>query len=156
MYYNYVVKYEVELNGRFIADINFWSGKATLSYEGMELPEGEGKNTFMLGNETCKIAGALFSGVYLCRGDEKVLLTKLYWYDYVAGILPFLVGLLGQMIGAVLGVACFFVCYKLMPYIKNYALRLAVCILIAAAVFIVIMILAMLFPSLFGLEASNA
>lgn len=147
------MKYEIELEGRFEADINFWNGKATLAYEGMELPQ-EGKNTFLLGNEKCVIGGTLFSGVYLCRGDKKALIVKLYWYDYIAGILPFLVGLLGGYIGAILGAICFFVIYKMMPYVKNYALRLLICIAIAAVVLIVILALASMFPYLFGIGGS--
>ena len=145
------MKYEIELNGRFIADINYWTGKTKLSYEGMELTE-EGKNTFLLGSEKCIIAGTLFAGVYLCRGDEKVLIAKLSWGDYVAGIIPFLVSLIGGAIGAVLGAICFFVCYKIMPYIKSYIVRLIICLAIASAVFFLILLLAAIFPGLFGIK----
>lgn len=144
------MKYEIDLNGRFEIDIKFWSGKCSLSYEGMKLPE-DGKNTFLLGNEKCNIGGTLFTGVYLCRGNEQRLICKLKWYDYVAAILPFLAGLLGGIIGAALGAACFLVCYKTMPYIKNYVLRLLMCVAIAAAVFGFVWLLAALVPSLFGL-----
>ena len=149
------MKYQVELNGLFEADINFWSGVAKLSYEGMQLEE-ESKNTFLLGNEKCVIGGSLFSGVYLCRGNDKVLLVKLRWYDFLIGVLPFLVSLLGSMIGALLGVAGFFVCYKMMPYVKNFFLRLLICLLCAALIFVIIMTVASLFPQLFGLEVANA
>ncbi len=149
------MKYEIELDGRFEADINYWNGKAKLSYEGMELPQ-DGKNTFLLGNEKCVIGGTLFSGVYLCRGEKKALIAKLYWYDYIAGVLPFLVGLLGGYIGAILGAICFFVIYKLMPQIKNYALRLLLCVAIAAVLLVIIVTLASLFPSVFGIGGGNA
>lgn len=142
------MKYDIELNGRFVVDINYWSGKTKLSYEGMDLTE-DGKNTFMLGEEKCVIGGSLFSGLYLCRGNDKVLIIKLHWYDYIACILPFIVSLLGNAIGAIIGAVCFAVCYKLMPYIKNYALRLLICLGIAAIVFILIVALAVLFPNLF-------
>lgn len=150
------VKYEIELDGRFEADINFWNGKTALAYEGMELPRTDEKNAFLLGNEKCSIGGTLFSGVYLIRGGKKALIVKLRWYDYIAGILPFLVGLLGGYIGAVIGAICFFVIYKTMPYVKNYALRLLICVAIAAIVLVVILTLASLFPSLFGINAGNA
>ncbi len=153
--YNRYVKYEIELDGRFEVDINYWNGKASLTYEGIELPRGEGKNTFLLGNEKCVIGGTLFSGVYLCRGEKKALISKLYWYDYIAGILPFVVGLLGNYIGAVLGAIAFFLIYKIMPYVKNYVLRLLICVAFAAVVFAIVLFLAGLFPSLFGIGGGN-
>lgn len=148
------MKYEVELNGHFEVNINFWSGRCEVSYEGMELKE-ERKNTFMLGSEEIIIRGSLFSGVCLCRGEQKVVLIKLKWYDYIAEILPFIVSLIGGALGAVFGAIGFFLCYKTMPYVKNYALRLLICVGIAVAVFVIILLIAMLFPSLFGIVAKN-
>ncbi|MBR2967395.1 MAG: hypothetical protein IKC35_01290 [Clostridia bacterium] len=146
------MKYEVDINGRFEIDLNYWSGKATVKYQGMELPQ-DGKNTFLLGSEKCVVGGALFSGVYFCRSDKQVLLAKLFWYDFIAGLIPFIISMIGGIIGAVIGAAAFFVCYKLMPYIKNYFLRLLVCVAIAGLVLVVILTIASLFPALFGLEA---
>ena len=145
------MKYVVDINGRFDIDINFWNGKAKVSYEGMEL-KGEEKNTFMLGSEKCVVCGSLFSGVFFYRGQTSVMLTKLFWYDYLIGLLPFLVSVLGGLIGAVLGVIGFLVCYKLMPNIKSFWLRLLICIAVAGIVFLIIMSLASLFPALFGIE----
>ena len=145
------MKYEIELNGTFVVDLNFWSGKCKLSYENMELIE-DGKNTFYLGSEKVSVGGTLFSGVYLIRGDDRALIAKLHWYDYIACLLPFFVGLIGSYIGAALGIICFFLCYKLMPYVKNVALRMLMCVGIAAAVLLVVLVLATLFPTLFGLE----
>lgn len=150
--YNYCVKYDIELNGHFEVDINYWSGKIKLSYEGMELVE-DGKNTFLLGSEKCSVGGSLFAGVYLIRGSRQALIAKLFWYDYIACILPFVAGLPGKLIGAILGIACFFVCYKIMPYVKNYFLRLIICIEIAGLLLVLIVTLAMLFPNLFGLKS---
>lgn len=145
------MKYEVNINGRFEIDLNYWTGKATAKYEGMELPSDD-KNTFMLGSEKCVVGGTLFSGIYFCRGNEKALLAKLFWYDFIAGLIPFIISMIGGMIGAVIGAIAFFVCYKLMPYIKNYFLRLLICIAIAGLVLVIILTIASLFPSLFGLE----
>lgn len=142
------MKYEVELGGRFQVDVNYWSGKSKICYEGMELP-ADGKNTFLLGNEKCAVRGSLFSGVYLCRGTEKALLCKLTWGDYIAGIIPFIVSLIGGYIGAIIGAVSFFVCYKIMPYVRHYPLRLLICIGIAGTVFLLILLLATIFPSAF-------
>ncbi len=147
------MKYEIELDGTFTVEINYWKNRAELYYEGMKLSGVEGKrNVFSLGNEECRIAGTLFSGIYLCRGEQKALVTKLFWYDYIACILPFVVGLLGNIIGAILGAICFFICYKTVPYVKNYFLRLLICLGVAAGVLLVVVTLASLFPALFFLK----
>ena len=146
------MQYEIELKGRFTVDINYWSGKTALYYEGMKLNES-GKNTFLLGDEECRIAGTLFSGVYLIRSGEQKLIHKLYWYDYIAAILPFIAGLIGNLLGAVLGAICFFLCYKIMPYVKNYFLRLLICVGMAGVVLLIVVLLASFAPSLFFLES---
>lgn len=146
------MRYVVDMQGKFEVDINYWTGKAKVSYEGMELTETDEKNVFMLGNEKCSVAGTPFRGVYFSRGSQTVLLTLLRWYDYVAGLLPFFVSLIGGAMGALFGAIGFFVCYKTMPSIKNFFLRLVVCILVSAAVLALILTLASLVPSLFGIE----
>lgn len=147
------MKYEIELGGVFTAEINFWKNDVELFYEGMKLNELEGKkHTFMLGNEECRIAGSLFSGIYLIRGEQKTLITKLFWYDYIACILPFAVGLIGNFIGAILGAVSFFLCYKTMPYVKNYFLRLLICLGFAGLTLLIVVVLASFFPALFFLE----
>ncbi len=149
-YYTYYVKYEIELDGCFTVDINYWKNKVELFYEDMKLNECEGKkNTFLLGNEECRIGGTLFSGIYLFRGERSALIYKLFWYDYIACILPFIAGLIGSLLGALLGAISFFLCYKLMPYVKNYFLRLLICLGVAGVVLLVVLILASLFPALF-------
>lgn len=144
------MKYEIDLNGKFVADINFWNGKCKLKYEGTELCE-DGKNTFLLGMEKIEIRGTLFSGVTLIRGDLKALIIKLKWYDYIIGLLPFIVSLIGSFIGALIGAVGAFICYKLMPYLKNFALRALVCVAVASLVFLIVLLLASIFPHLFFL-----
>lgn len=147
------MKFEVELNGKFTVDINFWASKCrSMNYEGMELSQSE-KNTFRLGNDKCFVRGTLFSGVYLYREKESALILRMKWYDYVALILPFIVGMLGGLLGGLLGVACFFVCYKTCAYLRNFFLRLLVCLAIAGALFVTIVTLAAAFPVLFNLGA---
>lgn len=114
----YTVNNQATQNKDLVYTEGFWSGKKTITYNGVELKKVE-KNKFEYTDgekaEIFEIKGNSFIGVSINMFGQNVeVLRKLVWYEILLSVLVFLPGvifggLIGGMIAGVLGVANLFV-----------------------------------------------
>jgi len=132
----YIINNEKTKNKDFVYQENDWTGKKTLTYDGIPLTKIDRLN-YKLENEgetsTVTIKGNSFSGLSVNMfGNEIEVIRKLAWYELVMAILVFapccIFGLIGGICGGVFGTLNLLVIRK----IKNIYLKIGSSILFLA------------------------
>ena len=114
----YIVNNQATQNKDLVYTEGFWSGKKTITYNGVELKKIE-KNKFEYADgdkkEVFEIKGNSFLGVKINMfGQDVEVLRQLVWYEILLSVLVFLPGvifggMIGGMIAGVLGVVNLFI-----------------------------------------------
>lgn len=74
--------------GEIIYDESFWSGKKTITVNGIAA-QSVSKNTYLINGKNATLKGNSYTGISLCIENETVQLTpKPKWYELVLAILP--------------------------------------------------------------------
>ena len=75
--------------GEIVYEESFWTGKKTLTINGVEATRLN-KKEFLINGEKALLKGSLYAGVKLCLGGEEiVLIPSSKWYELVLAVLPF-------------------------------------------------------------------
>lgn len=99
----YFFNNKITQNKDFVYEESFWTGKKTLTYNGVKLNKLE-KNVFEYSsgetNQTFVVKGNLLTGLkILMFGKELVVEESFKWQDWLFGAVIFILGLIAGFLG---------------------------------------------------------
>ena len=90
-------------NKELIYELNFWTGKQSLSYDGVALQKVK-RNVLQYNDEMFIIKGNNFTGFYISMfGNSIQIERKLSWYEILLPFLSFLTALVVIIVGSLRG-----------------------------------------------------
>lgn len=126
----------------YIYDESFWTGKKTLTINGVKLTK-RNRKTFedTISGELYEIRGNYLSGLKIVKDGYEIVLCKNTWYEWILACLPFLsilIGIFGGALGGALSglfsAIGAFINITLLRTNLNIIVKIILCILITIIV----------------------